>query len=147
MRGEMERLPHSEKMEFEDFEFEVEGLGALIRQTITDRLEKNLAECPPRLSLPMRWGPNEDGDGGPPVSDPLTIYLRLPLDKGRDAECIWSITLTELLDYELFDGPDGPTTMPWGDEDWNEATERALTVIEALRVLADKLAQRVQTRT
>jgi hypothetical protein len=140
------RLPHSDVVApFEDFDFDLDGIGALIYQTINERLEQHLAEYPPRLSLPVRWGTEHDGNDGPPVSDPLTIYLHLPFDDKRDGTCLWTFPLTELMDEELFDHGIGPED--WCDEDWDDMTPRAKLVIDALRALADKIEQRVQTRT
>ena len=50
------RLPHSDEVApFEAFDFDLEGIGALIYRTINERLEQHLAEYPARLSLPARW--------------------------------------------------------------------------------------------
>ena len=142
----MRRLPHSDKVApFEDFDFDLEGIGALIYWTINERLEQHLAEYPPRLSLPVRWGTEHDGNNGPPVTDPLTIYLHLPFDDKRDGTCLWAFPLMELMDEELFDHGVGPED--WCDEDGDNITPRAKLVIEALRALADRIEQRVQTRT
>ena len=93
----------------------------------------------------MGWGPKDDGNNGPPVSDPLTIYLHLPFDDKRDGACLWAFPLTELMDEELFDHGVGPED--WCDGDWKDMTPRVKLVIDALRALADNIERRVQTRT
>jgi len=50
------------------------GMG---EEDLVDALEDN----PPNLFLPFQYAPHDDGDGGPAVTDPLTLHLALPLDR------------------------------------------------------------------
>jgi hypothetical protein len=99
--GEMEILPHSNPL-YDD-----------------DELRDRFLEDPPRLSLPIIWDyeltlddgevcKGEDGWGGPPVDDPLTLYLHLPLSEDEQG-VVFKCSLEEVID-DLIDSSISPDT-------------------------------------
>jgi hypothetical protein len=108
------------------------ALGTTLNKTLTDLLQ----EHPPDLSFPIRWG---DRDGmeppGPPVTDPATLYLRLPFDAGADGECVWQISLVDILGYDFLDPEDNDAYVDGS----YKPSEQALLLARRLRELADWL--------
>jgi hypothetical protein len=87
----------------------------------------------PEVELPIIWnfglgGDPDDGRGGPPVDDPLTIYVTLPFGPDMDNPAIWSFTLEALItdDIELH----------------AEFVPVAKRVTARLREIADKIDER-----
>ena len=79
----------------------------------------------PSISLPVMWnfgGDPEDGIGGPPVDDPLVIYVGLPLS-GYDDQVTYRSSLQEIVE-EIISEDDHSILPP---------------IAKALRDLADKI--------
>lgn len=125
----LNRVKHSPKVDFSGWN--LEGASA---EEIADCISKELdkeANC----SAPIIWadpelpGERHDGNGGPPVDDPLTVYIHLPL-ASEDDNPFWSFSIADLLLDEL-------SEEMIGDRTWARSK-----VCAALRALADKIENR-----
>ena len=116
--GDMTILPHSNQLCVDIFDGTSDAIEQL-NSAVTDELRERFRENPPRLSLPIIWdfeikyddgsiGKGADGHGGPPVDDPLTLYLRLPLADEEDG-VVFKCSLEEVID-DLIDSCISPTT-------------------------------------
>ena len=104
----------------------------LIMQLISETIEDELRDDPPRLSFPYMWAPESDGHGGPAVTDPATIEVEFPLG-GSETERVAFRTSLELVvdDFiEAYSAYDGLRKSGW---------ERCHVLAERLRELANKL--------
>lgn len=103
------RVAHSAKINLSEWDFHIDSdvVNKAITDAVTSAIEDVLNQYPPSLSLPIYW-PDSDGNGGPPVDDPATIYYHLPFDKKADGECVWSASLLDLIEDDLFDDPSDP---------------------------------------
>lgn len=108
------------------------ALDKLIAKAVSEGLTNCFEDHPPVLSLPVHWENGEDGWGGKQPKDPATIYLMLPLNKDDEYSCRWSLSLSDLIQYEFF----------WETIYDNEpyvANEGAKKLAKRLRELADEL--------
>ena len=95
-RWEMRWLAHTPKIEpFEDEEY---------NELLRDIFESE----PPSLALPVMWWPKCDGENGPPVADPTTLHLDLPLSAEINRS-VYEITLANVVE-DLIDVLMDPTT-------------------------------------
>lgn len=107
---------------------------------LRDDLREQFEEEPPFVTLPFLWasGPKpSDGYGGPAPTDPLMLYVSLPL--ADDAEtidpCCFALPLEAAID-DVIDGFENPSTHRVEEE---EGREVCLKIAARLRALADKL--------
>ena len=61
-------------------------------------LDMQLELHPPEIRFPFAWV-DEDGNGGPPVSDPLLIDLKVPFT--LTDQPVWRYSLREVIRHEL----------------------------------------------
>lgn len=127
------RIHPEEKVDFTGWEFADGKFGELAAEEVAKAIEEQLVDDPPWISLPTIWT-DDDGNGGPPVTDPLTIYITLPLGKmsnhGDAGGPMFSFTLREFLEQSL-EEVDGN----WSNDD----AALLLRVENDLRSLADWL--------
>jgi hypothetical protein len=125
---EMTRVPSSGAIDFTDWGFADEHPKRAIY--LTKLMREQFQEHPPDLDLPFEYSQGHgDGRHGPAVTDPLTLYLDIPLGETDGEGPLWSCTLGAIID-ELIANSGQP------DED----TKAIFLVIgEALRTLADRL--------
>lgn len=69
-----------------------------VLEEAAEELEMHLGIHPPSLRFPFSWV-NEDGNGGPPVDDPLTVDLTV--DFGATSNPVWRFSLREAIQYEI----------------------------------------------
>src|SRR5262245_9384431 len=130
--GDMEMLPHSDPI-------------CLDCDEAADELHRRFQECPPSLSLPIIWcdemtlsdgsiSKASDGCGGPPVDDPLMLYLSLPLSED-DLPVYFKCSLEEVID-DMVDSLISPNTRTVVDSGAQEICRR---VGARLRELAEHL--------
>ena len=109
-------------------------------------LAEGFVECDePDVSLPYVWRAvgAGDGSGGPPVTDPLMLYISVPAmgDWDDPNAPIWSLPFSALID-EMIEGlvvSDG--TLP------PESLPTVIEVRDALVALTDKLSATIIERT
>jgi hypothetical protein len=98
---------------------------------------------PPELTLPFQWsGGEQSGDGyrGQAVTDPMMLYVALPLAK--DDKVVFSCSLEEAIDY-VFQGfsstgeADGPIV---SEEHRNVLAQMAVRLLE----LANKIDEALE---
>jgi hypothetical protein len=68
---------------------------------ITEIIRTNFRTSPPDAYFPFQWADDNkpsDGIGGPPVADPVMIYVDLPLSAASDIPCTFSISLEDIVD-------------------------------------------------
>jgi hypothetical protein len=115
----MEMIPHSSPLCLDVYEDQT------LNAAITDELRRRFDEEPPRLSLPIIWDYDvtlddgeiskaTDGWNGPPVDDPLTLDLHLPLAEEEEG-VVFRCTLEEVID-DLIDSSISPTTLTIKEE-------------------------------
>lgn len=78
----------------------------IIAKSLSEAVTNTLDETPPMIELPFTWSSTDsDGRRGKAVSDPLTLYLVMPLNAGPDHGCIWEISLNEVFEdsWEIID--------------------------------------------
>lgn len=102
-------MPEMELLIREDCDFGVhnwfadKALGEEVQRVIVEAFE----ESPPYAFMPVEWrgiGPlGDDGLGGPEVSDPLTIYVGIPVGSVVECPVHYRTSIPELID-ELIDG-------------------------------------------
>jgi hypothetical protein len=104
MAIKMTRVKHSGKIDLKGWtlpalEEGCEELERLFYKGATEALECMLENSEDMyVYLPIEWG-DSDGLGGPPQENPLTVYLRLPLQGEDDPEQpTWSFALNDLID-------------------------------------------------
>jgi hypothetical protein len=76
---------------------------------VTDLLDKALAivfdesddEMGPYLTMPAIWGPETDGERGPGVTDPLTIYVILRQLSDSTSDFVLKASLRDILSYDI----------------------------------------------
>lgn len=62
------------------------------------------------VTVPAYWAPRSDGYGGPPVADPLTLYLHFPSFGGSNdgnEGPVYPLSVADLLRDYMLDGEDG----------------------------------------
>ena len=105
---------------------------------IGEAIREELDDHPPRVSLPWVWGPEGNGYHGPGVSDPVTLYIELPLTASDDDEIVFGISLEEAVDDYIEDMINGHD--PAVDKICEaEAIEHTRVLARRLRELADKI--------
>jgi len=85
----------------------------------------------PHADFPVFWQEGDepcDGHGGPPVDDPTTIYVGLPL-AGFGDTVVYSVSIAAMVDQRIDEA---------GGEFWEERREAKL-LADGLRALADKI--------
>jgi hypothetical protein len=103
----------------------------------TKVLQEQFQHQPPSLDFPINWAIGKrpsDGRGGPPPSDPVTLYVDLPLGAGEENACSYSCSLEAVVD-DLIDGHKNHI----GKIDNIEAIEIMGKIAARLRELAAKL--------
>jgi hypothetical protein len=73
------------------------NLEELIRKTATETLREVFENEPPRLSLAAEWSGDEDGFGGPAVTDAAMMYVELSLSPNED-NVVYGISLEDVVD-------------------------------------------------
>jgi hypothetical protein len=112
---------------------------------IIGTIKTAFAEEPPRLYLPFEWVfAASDGHRGPAVTDPLTIYCKLPFGAWADGEGpLWSCSLEDLIDRVIEGGMNPDSDPPVIDD------PDAIAIVERmaarLRELAQKLDASIKT--
>lgn len=113
-------------------------LNEIVMQEVTDILREAFERDPPYLHFPFMWGFGEhasDGCGGPPVSDPVMLYVSLPLSADGDEPCHYACSLEGAVDG-LIDSQVNPQT---GKIDDPEGKEICARIAGRLTELAGKL--------
>jgi hypothetical protein len=107
-----------------------DSLGPLLA-VVSTVIQQQLLETPPSLDLPFYWGKN-DGRTGSCPTDPLTIYLNLPLGD-EDDEINFEISFETLVDdvIDVLTNLDGETDQ--------EELPKLQHLARRLREMADKL--------
>jgi hypothetical protein len=95
-------VQHTNRIDLTDWSFNTGHdvidriIGAIATPIIREEFEKDA----PAISLPFYWG-EQDGYGGKPVENPLTLDIQLPL--GNDEESVvYRTTLEEVINDEFF---------------------------------------------
>jgi hypothetical protein len=104
-------------------------------------LEETFRDNNPHAYLPIVWDFGDtpcDGQSGPPVDDPLTIYFCLPLNWDS---VVWKCSLAGLA-YELIDGTDDVDGIIG-----QKHRRPVMMVVAALRKLANELEQKLACQT
>ena len=148
MTVDMKPVPTSDPIDlttwFDDTEYD-NGLGGLVLRgavaQISDLLRKVFADSPPRMGLPFEWSsPKQwrlkasDGRKGPAVTDPVMLYVDLPLCETDDAFVSYSLSLEDCIDDVI------ELQTSWDDDDDKTEGRRICGELAArLRQLADKI--------
>lgn len=102
---------------------------------INDAFRATFEDASPSISFPWEWAPCSDGRNGPAVSDPLTIYVSLPLGADEDNEPEWACSIrNELLG--MIELHQNPYTKKVEDK---EGIFVLVGMIDALRDVANEL--------
>jgi hypothetical protein len=104
---------------------------------MTEIMRNQLLADPPRLSFPYLWAPDGDGHRGPAPTDPVMIYVALPLAAETDEHCCFACSLEELIDDVI----DAHKNFDDGKIRDSEGRFVVARIAERLRELADKLDQ------
>ena len=110
---DMQRSSHSAKIDTQRWCWNDSNLlrENVLVEMMNRALEDTLSEYPPDVHLPIKYSPDSDGHQGPAVKDPATIFLCLPFDEANEGECVWTISLVDLVkDMLNWDEPDDE---PW----------------------------------
>lgn len=100
----MEKILAHEGMRLEfagDIRLTIEGEDETQIEVLEDaanELDMHLGLHPPSLKFPFSWV-NEDGNGGPPVTEPLTLDLVVPF--GETSNPVWRFSLREIIIHEI----------------------------------------------
>jgi hypothetical protein len=137
---------HCGEINFSEWVFdENEKLNAIIVESVTDVLQAEFADSEPSLGLPFEWAqgenPGDGGHNGPPLSDPLSIVLTLPL--ADDDNGVTYLTSLSELANEMVDD-----FRPGGNPDCliDEADKQhLLKFVDALRALANSLEIKINS--
>lgn len=101
----MKFIDHSGKVDLSQWNLPLDSILEPLEKAIIESLECALKEITTgaHIFFPIEWDFGEnagDGVGGPPVKDPLTVYLRLPFDSG-DEQPTWGFSLREPIDQYI----------------------------------------------
>src|SRR5262252_3203356 len=107
-------------------------IGAAFWRQVSETIQQQLIDTPPRLDLPFYWREN-DGRKGPCPADPLTLYLTLPLGIDEDAEVNFQVSFEAVIDDTI----DSLTNLE-GKSD-KDGTAHLQQLARRLREMADKL--------
>ena len=131
-----EHVRHSDKIDLTTWGFDTEHklIDAVVGAIVTPIIQGEFNKSPPQITMPIYWSSsNDDGHNGPPVENPLTLDIQLPLGPSDDA-VVYRTTLQEVIDDEFF------------DEDDDEVDRgKVARVADALERLAAKLRERLAT--
>lgn len=139
--GTMQFVPHSEPIDLSTWGFldatDQKGFAELIMRgfaaEVTDVLREQFKTTPPMLKFAsefVHW----DGHGGDAPSDPVMLYVELPLGKNEDA-CCYSCSLEGSIDSLI----DLNMSQVTGKIEDAEAKDVCAKVSARLRELAQKL--------
>jgi hypothetical protein len=98
----LKHVKHTPKIDMTTWWFGEDDVKKLTDEilSMTTRLVQSIFDQSggPQLFFPIKWEDNdEDGCGGPAVSDPATMYVGIPLGPSDD-DCIYSLSLEEAVD-------------------------------------------------
>jgi hypothetical protein len=95
-------VPHTNEIDLRLWGFETGNkiIDAVIGAVVTPIIREQFEEDHPRIGLPFYWS-TSDGFSGPPVENPLTLYMHLPLGKNEES-VVYSTTLAAVIDDDLF---------------------------------------------
>jgi len=110
-------LPETEKM--------LDGLRKAVLKAASEALTLAV-ENDVALTFPAVWG-ESDGLGNPSVTDPLTLYLYLPLGPEQHSDAPFATSLSEILLEDLQDATHPEDLPPYA------------RISAALRELADRI--------
>lgn len=128
MPGEVATLgERSPPIDLSNFAFG--DLRGELAKLIGKALTAHLNETHPYVSLPAAWG-DSDGEGGPPVDDPLTLRVHIPFGEDDDSEPYWQVSLADIAESFLSDTRDD-----------GSYSEGALRIAGALEELAKKIRE------
>ena len=97
----MKRVQHSAPINLAPWGlFDDDWLGQAVGGKVTETIIEEFTEYPPDLFLPIEWSGSDgrDGIGGPPVDDPLLIYVDLSLGASSDDNVVWSASFREMVE-------------------------------------------------
>src|SRR5262245_299268 len=123
MKLKLTRDKRSVGFGFAEWELDASDLNDAIMEAIDKivaegvRIAVDEYEC--HAWFPIEWVFGEykqDGVGGPPPSDPMTIYVELPLGMDDDESPRWTFTLTALVDQAIEGMVAGDTREKIGQE-------------------------------
>jgi hypothetical protein len=132
----LKHVSHTPRIDMREWFFGYDAekkLHGCILAEVSELVRVVWEENPPRISFPFEWGFESDGNGGPGVVDPATVYVELTLSPSDDA-CCYSVSLKAVVDELIEDhraGGDGPL------DDEGKAVVTKLA--GRLRELADRL--------
>lgn len=132
---DMSPVPTSGTIELCEFDWGYGRRNHEISQTIEESFREIFKEDPPWCYLPFRHDAATDGNGGPPVSDPLTIDVSLGALHHDETVTgpTWRISLSELVKDLLEDHR-------YSDGSFDENSVRLFQTMAAeLRKLADEI--------
>lgn len=92
-------VPHSHPIDVGQWNFLTDPINECIAAAVREALTETFSNEPPELTLPAVWG-DQDGDGGPPPENPLTIYVSIPLAVSDDG-VLFRTTVDEMVDEYL----------------------------------------------
>jgi hypothetical protein len=117
------------------------GVASTVRAAlVTDyfkEIGKAIREESPHVSLPWVWGPDGNGYHGPGVSDPVTLYIELPIAASDDDEIVFGISLEEVVDDYIEGMTNGLAAVDKICE--ADAVERTKVLAQRLHELANKI--------
>lgn len=117
-------LPHANKVDittwtliaFEEFKA---SMQKGIRDAASEALTIAVTEYPCEVWFPHTWNvppAPQDGINGPPPSDPMTIYVMLPLGPTEGTGPTWGFSLRDLLQNLIDDRTTRDGALPLTDE-------------------------------
>ena len=114
---------------------DIEWIGPVHAKTVTDVLREEFNNHPPSLDFAFQYSPKSDGRCGPAVTDPVMMYVDLPLSGQDGNNNSWAVSLEECVDSVIEYYCHGETK-----KIESENGRRICTAIAArLRELAQKL--------
>jgi hypothetical protein len=150
----MERVKWSEHIDLSDWDFAGDdeewsarflttpiamGVLALAAAIITRKLRAEFRLQPPDITMPITWSKSgDDGIGGPPPDDPLTLYLGLPMgESGSDGDaCYWAVSFKDVAWDVVNDHIAGKEGQEWIND---EGRDKIKLVAKHLRELAEEM--------
>ena len=99
-----EHVRHTSKIDLREWGFDTEHnlADALVGTIVTPIIRGQFEKTPPEISTPFYWSTSDDdGHGGPPVENPLTLDIQLPLGENEEP-VVYRTTLEEVIDDEFF---------------------------------------------
>jgi hypothetical protein len=98
---DMQLVETSKEIDLTTWNIGLRTMTESIGDVASQALREQFSVDPPDLYLPIVFAESSDGFHGSAVTDPLTIYVALPLAANADEHVVYAISLNDVIDDEI----------------------------------------------